>query len=231
MLADRERALCVKSDRVLYSLPCAGNRLTCDCRLAWILRLENLTLSEKFRRELRHVSCEFSDPARGKSKVSNVRSAGARKAITPARGYTGSLLVGMHRRVHVCAARRLRLVCADSNAVLSQQILKHASPPQVTRLSLQDLGCPEHVTLDPDALPPIPAYSTSPSPSHPGPVAATLPGQETTSHPPEEQTKRPSGTDKKSPTANDKPGSSAPRFASAPFAIIVSAVLGFGRIF
>lgn len=152
-----------------FAMGLTGNRLTCDCRLAWILRLENLTLSEKFRRELRHVSCEFSDPARGKSKV--------------------------------------------------------------TRLSLQDLGCPEHVTLDPDALPPIPAYSTSPSPSHPGPVAATLPGEETTSHPPEEQTKRPSGTDKKSPTANDKPGSSAPRFASAPFAIIVSAVLGFGRIF
>ncbi|KAL3219120.1 hypothetical protein MRX96_030575 [Rhipicephalus microplus] len=43
--------------------------MACDCRLAWILQIENATQSEKFRRELRHVSCVFSDPARGKSKL------------------------------------------------------------------------------------------------------------------------------------------------------------------
>ncbi|XP_054927499.1 uncharacterized protein [Dermacentor andersoni] len=149
-----------------FAMGLTGNRLTCDCRLAWILRLENLTLSEKFRRELRHVSCEFSDPARGKSKV--------------------------------------------------------------TRLSLQDLGCPEHATPDPDALPPTPAYTTWPS--YPGPSSAALP--ESTSHSPQEKTKRPSESFEKakSTTANDKPASSAARFASAMFTITVSVLLCCGRI-
>ncbi|KAL3222366.1 hypothetical protein MRX96_050031, partial [Rhipicephalus microplus] len=48
------------------------NQMACDCRLAWILQIENATQSEKFRRELRHVSCVFSDPARGKSKVTRL---------------------------------------------------------------------------------------------------------------------------------------------------------------
>ncbi|KAH8023054.1 hypothetical protein HPB51_010838 [Rhipicephalus microplus] len=55
-----------------YSVPHAGNQMACDCRLAWILQIENATQSEKFRRELRHVSCVFSDPARGKSKVTRL---------------------------------------------------------------------------------------------------------------------------------------------------------------
>lgn len=55
-----------------FEMAFTGNKLTCDCRLAWILRLENRTESEKFRRELRHVKCDFSDPERGGSKVTRL---------------------------------------------------------------------------------------------------------------------------------------------------------------
>ncbi|XP_037515911.1 leucine-rich repeat-containing protein 15 [Rhipicephalus sanguineus] len=55
-----------------FTMGLTGNQMACDCRLAWILRIENATQSEKFRRELRHVSCVFSDPARGKSKVTRL---------------------------------------------------------------------------------------------------------------------------------------------------------------
>nr|XP_037278615.1 connectin-like [Rhipicephalus microplus] len=55
-----------------FTMSLTGNQMACDCRLAWILQIENATQSEKFRRELRHVSCVFSDPARGKSKVTRL---------------------------------------------------------------------------------------------------------------------------------------------------------------
>uniref|UniRef100_A0A131YTQ7 Leucine-rich transmembrane protein n=1 Tax=Rhipicephalus appendiculatus TaxID=34631 RepID=A0A131YTQ7_RHIAP len=55
-----------------FTMSLTGNQMACDCRLAWILEIENATQSEKFRRELRHVSCVFSDPARGKSKVTRL---------------------------------------------------------------------------------------------------------------------------------------------------------------
>lgn len=43
-----------------------GNKFGCDCRLAWILHLEKATRNEKFRRELRHVKCNFEQtPAPG----------------------------------------------------------------------------------------------------------------------------------------------------------------------
>ncbi|CAN7995518.1 unnamed protein product, partial [Ixodes hexagonus] len=42
-----------------FDLSLTGNKFSCDCRLAWILHLENATRSDKFRRELRHVKCDF----------------------------------------------------------------------------------------------------------------------------------------------------------------------------
>ncbi|XP_077525540.1 uncharacterized protein LOC144136788 isoform X2 [Amblyomma americanum] len=45
-----------------FDMSLTGNKLTCDCRLAWILQLANVTRNAKFRRELRHVKCEFEKP-------------------------------------------------------------------------------------------------------------------------------------------------------------------------
>ncbi|CAN7995519.1 unnamed protein product, partial [Ixodes hexagonus] len=48
-----------KIDAVSFDMSLTGNKFTCDCRLAWMLHLENATRNEKFRRELRHVKCDF----------------------------------------------------------------------------------------------------------------------------------------------------------------------------
>ncbi|CAN8013120.1 unnamed protein product, partial [Ixodes persulcatus] len=46
---------------------------SCDCRLAWVLHLENATRSDKFRRELRHVKCDFKAQGNlSSSKVSRL---------------------------------------------------------------------------------------------------------------------------------------------------------------
>uniref|UniRef100_A0A1E1XPW1 Putative secreted protein n=1 Tax=Amblyomma sculptum TaxID=1581419 RepID=A0A1E1XPW1_AMBSC len=162
-----------------FEMTFTGNKLTCDCRLAWILRLENRTESERFRRELRHVKCDFSDPERGSSKVSTV-----------------------------------------------------------TRLTLEDLGCPEEAALDPDALPPTPA-STTTSSSPPSSSSEAQPEEQTTghspSHKPEVESKKPPTAEKPevqeapaktaSSAPNDKPASSAPPIASAVFTLIVSLLL------
>lgn len=154
-----------------FEMSVTGNRFTCDCRLSWMLKLENLTKSEKFRRELRHVKCDFGDPERGSSKV--------------------------------------------------------------TRLSLEDLGCSDYVTLDPEPeeLPPVPAFTTTPSP--PEKTSARQPDSEFTSREPEVQSKPPDVVKEKkkqedlvkkqSPAPKDKPASSA-AFLSSAFTLIVSAL-------
>ncbi|KAG0431512.1 hypothetical protein HPB47_021707, partial [Ixodes persulcatus] len=49
------------------------NKFSCDCRLAWVLHLENATRSDKFRRELRHVKCDFEAQGNlSSSKVSRL---------------------------------------------------------------------------------------------------------------------------------------------------------------
>lgn len=63
-----------------FSLNDAGNQFSCDCRLAWMLYLENNTRSDKFRRELRHIKCDFDatdagttvKPGGGSSKVARL---------------------------------------------------------------------------------------------------------------------------------------------------------------
>lgn len=137
-----------------FHMGLTGNQMACDCRLAWILRLENQTLSEKFRRELRHVSCVLGDPARGKSKV--------------------------------------------------------------TRLSMEDLGCTEHDTQEPDELP----HTTA----HPAELSTS---QGETERPPTAKKKEDNSA--KTATTEDKPASSAPHLAAALFTVIVSAVLCCGR--
>lgn len=59
-----------KIDGPSFDLSLTGNRFGCDCRLAWMLYLENTTRSDKFRRELRHVKCEFDTGANSKSGTS-----------------------------------------------------------------------------------------------------------------------------------------------------------------
>lgn len=46
-----------------FDMSLTGNKFSCDCRLAWIMHLENITRNAKFRRQLRHVKCEFDNPA------------------------------------------------------------------------------------------------------------------------------------------------------------------------
>lgn len=46
-----------------FDMSLTGNKFSCDCRLAWIMHLENITRNDKFRRELRHVKCEFDNSA------------------------------------------------------------------------------------------------------------------------------------------------------------------------
>ncbi|XP_054927453.1 uncharacterized protein [Dermacentor andersoni] len=52
-----------KIDAESFDMSLTGNKFSCDCRLSWILHLENATRNAKFRRELRHVKCEFESPA------------------------------------------------------------------------------------------------------------------------------------------------------------------------
>ncbi|KAL1422705.1 hypothetical protein MTO96_003788 [Rhipicephalus appendiculatus] len=49
----------VNVDAPSFDLSLTGNQFSCDCRIAWMLHLENATRSDKFRRELRHVKCDF----------------------------------------------------------------------------------------------------------------------------------------------------------------------------
>lgn len=49
----------VNIDAPSFDLSLTGNQFSCDCRLAWMLHLENNTRSDKFRRELRHIKCDF----------------------------------------------------------------------------------------------------------------------------------------------------------------------------
>ncbi|XP_075547912.1 uncharacterized protein LOC142582288 [Dermacentor variabilis] len=64
-----------KIDAESFDMSLTGNKFSCDCRLAWILHLERATRHAKFRRELRHVKCDFEDAttaranATGGSKV------------------------------------------------------------------------------------------------------------------------------------------------------------------
>lgn len=70
----------VNVDAPSFDLSLTGNQFSCDCRIAWMLHLENVTRSDKFRRELRHVKCDFdsADPAptvkagSGSSKVARL---------------------------------------------------------------------------------------------------------------------------------------------------------------
>lgn len=48
-----------KIDAQSFDMSLTGNKFSCDCRLVWILHLENATENAKFRRELRHVKCDF----------------------------------------------------------------------------------------------------------------------------------------------------------------------------
>lgn len=146
-----------------FKMRLTGNKLTCDCRLAWILRLENTTESENFRRELRHVSCDLPAPKYSRSKV--------------------------------------------------------------TRLTLEELGCPEEAALEPDALPPPPAEaqpeeeSTSHGPSDKPEVESKTPPE---AEKPKKQD-APGKTESLAP--KDKPASSAPPVASAVSVLIVSLLL------
>ncbi|KAM7315732.1 connectin-like [Ixodes scapularis] len=56
-----------------FDMSLTGNKFSCDCRLAWVLHLENATRSDKFRRELRHVKCDFEAQGNlSSSKVSRL---------------------------------------------------------------------------------------------------------------------------------------------------------------
>ncbi|XP_064471062.1 connectin-like [Ornithodoros turicata] len=55
-----------------FDLQLKGNKLTCDCRIAWILHLSETTKDHKFRRELRHIKCEFHSPSRTSTKVARL---------------------------------------------------------------------------------------------------------------------------------------------------------------
>ncbi|CAN7983614.1 unnamed protein product, partial [Ixodes hexagonus] len=50
-------------DDEAFDMSLTGNKFGCDCRIAWMLHLENSTRSDKFRRELRHVKCDFRTPS------------------------------------------------------------------------------------------------------------------------------------------------------------------------
>ncbi|XP_040074731.1 uncharacterized protein LOC120846891 [Ixodes scapularis] len=39
---------------------CPGNKFSCDCRISWIANLANATRNDNFRRELRHIKCDFA---------------------------------------------------------------------------------------------------------------------------------------------------------------------------
>lgn len=54
-----------------FDMSLTGNMFSCDCRLAWILHLENFTGNAKFRRELRHVKCDFETPSAAAANVTS----------------------------------------------------------------------------------------------------------------------------------------------------------------
>ncbi|XP_002410211.3 connectin [Ixodes scapularis] len=60
-------------DEESFDMSLTGNKFSCDCRIAWMLHLENVTRSDKFRRELRHVKCDFRTPgSTNSSKVARL---------------------------------------------------------------------------------------------------------------------------------------------------------------
>ncbi|KAH9367571.1 hypothetical protein HPB48_002863 [Haemaphysalis longicornis] len=58
-----------------FDMSLTGNEFMCDCRLAWMLYLENATRNEKFRRELRHVKCSFEQTPPGNMSSSGTKVA------------------------------------------------------------------------------------------------------------------------------------------------------------
>ncbi|KAL3210184.1 hypothetical protein MRX96_037322 [Rhipicephalus microplus] len=46
-----------KIDTESFHMGLIGNKFICDCRLAWVQRLQNVTLNGKFHRELRDITC------------------------------------------------------------------------------------------------------------------------------------------------------------------------------
>ncbi|XP_037279787.2 uncharacterized protein LOC119172743 [Rhipicephalus microplus] len=46
-----------KIDTESFHMGLTGNKFICDCRLAWVQRLQNVTLNGKFHRELRDITC------------------------------------------------------------------------------------------------------------------------------------------------------------------------------
>ncbi|KAL1424071.1 hypothetical protein MTO96_003696, partial [Rhipicephalus appendiculatus] len=46
-----------KIDTESFHMGLIGNKFLCDCRLAWVQRLQNATLNGKFHRELRDITC------------------------------------------------------------------------------------------------------------------------------------------------------------------------------
>ncbi|KAH7945421.1 hypothetical protein HPB49_010824 [Dermacentor silvarum] len=59
----------------------AGNRFVCDCRLAWMQRLQKASRSDSLRRELRHVKCRFKEPS-ASPNGSSLRSGTAVTALS-----------------------------------------------------------------------------------------------------------------------------------------------------
>nr|XP_037278540.1 connectin-like [Rhipicephalus microplus] len=58
-----------KIDAESFDMSLTGNKFSCDCRLSWILHLVNATRNAKFRRELRHIKCEFENGAAAPANV------------------------------------------------------------------------------------------------------------------------------------------------------------------
>ncbi|CAN7984392.1 unnamed protein product, partial [Ixodes hexagonus] len=46
-------------DAESFDMSLTGNKFSCDCRIAWIAHLANATRNDNFRRELRHIKCDF----------------------------------------------------------------------------------------------------------------------------------------------------------------------------
>ncbi|KAG0444638.1 hypothetical protein HPB47_013548 [Ixodes persulcatus] len=60
-------------DAESFDMSLTGNKFSCDCRLVWMLHLENATRNDKLRRELRHVKCDFQASGNlSSSKVSRL---------------------------------------------------------------------------------------------------------------------------------------------------------------
>lgn len=66
-----------------FDMSLTGNEFMCDCRLAWMLYLENATRNEKFRRELRHVKCSFEQTPGNMSSSTKVARLGLRQLGCP----------------------------------------------------------------------------------------------------------------------------------------------------